>query len=217
MKLQHVSLFAVTIFILAACTFPPPTPMPPPPPTSTPTPPSAPSTPIPGMTCESLDTLLLGKQITVSAPPGNSFQPPTMDIAAHPFTSGNGTITPTGYAKIENGGHAGGFANEINVNNITLSVSIGFGQTLQKVHLSFGEYGGNLNVSINNNLVNFSNFADIAGTTIGGATVNLISGGGGNDKGQIEFTGNMTDQASGLGQFSVGGQELYIDDICFTP
>src|SRR5262245_11003152 len=111
--------------------------------------------------------------------------------------------------------HAGGAGNEINVNNIMLSVSRGFGATLQKIRLSFGEYGGNLNLSVANKFVNVSNFADIAGTTINGVTVNLLSGGGGNDMGEIEFTGNMIDQASGLGQFSIGGQELYIDNICY--
>ena len=205
MNLQRVSLFVISTVILAACA------------PATPRPQPAPPTPIPGMTCESLDTLLISKQITVTSPPGNSFQPPTMDIGAHPFAWASGTLTPNGFAKIENGGRAGGFANEINVNNIMLSVSIGFGKTLQKVHLSFGEYGGNLNVSINNKLVNFRNFSDIAGTTINGVTVNLVTGGGGNDMGQIEFTGHMIDQASGLGQFSIGGQELYIDDICFIP
>jgi len=206
MNLHRISLFAlISVVILAACA--PITPVPQPAQTTT---------PVAGMTCESLDTLVLGAEIKVNSPwPGNSFQPPTMDIGVRPFTWGNGTVTPDGFARIENGGHAGGSANEINVNNILLTVSRGFGQTLQKVQLSFGEYGGNLNVSVNNKLVNFSNFSDIAGTTINGVTVNLISGGNGNDKGQIEFTGNMADQASGLGQFSIGGQELYIDDICF--
>ena len=199
MNLQRICFFTViSVFVLVACT-----PRNPPPP--------------PGMTCESLNTLLLGGRITVTVPPGNSFQPPTMDIGAHPFTYASGVLTSNGFAMIENGGRAGGVGNEIKVNNILISISIGFGKTLQKVRFSFGEYGGNLNVSINNKLVNFSNFADIAGTTINGVTVTLISGGGGNDKGQIEFTGNMIDQASGFGQFSVGGQELYIDDICFVP
>jgi hypothetical protein len=203
MKLHCIRLCtAFSIIILAACK----------PITSpTPAPPSA------ATTCESLDSLTLGQQITVTAPPGNSFQPPSMDIAAHPFTWSSGTTTSNGFARVEDGMLAGGSGREINVNNILLSISIGFGQTLQKAQLSFGEYGGNLNVSINDEFVNFNNFNDIAGTTIGGVTVNLLSGGNGNDMGVIEFTGNMIDQSAGLGQFSVGGQELYIDDICVTP
>src|SRR5262245_30004152 len=119
------TLAVVSAVVLAACT---------------PTPP-----PTPAMTCESLDTLTPGQQITATAaPPGNSFQPPTMDIAAHPFTFASGTQTTGGFAKIETGLHAGGAGNEINVNNIMLSVSRGFGATLQKIRLSFGEYGGNL-------------------------------------------------------------------------
>jgi hypothetical protein len=174
-------------------------------------PPAAPSF----ATCESLDSLALGSRIVIGPPPINSFQPPTMDIAAHPFTWRNGTMTSNGYAEIQSAGRAGGSRNEMAVNNLLVSISVGFGQTLQAVRISFGEYGGNLNVSVNNAFRNFDDFAQINGTTIGGVQVSVPSGGLGNDLGQIEFVGTMTDQASGLGQLAVGGQELWIDDICF--
>ncbi len=36
--------------------------------------------------------------------------------------------------------------------------------------------------------------------------------------GVLELTGTMPDQAFGLGgQFAIGGQELWIDDICYQP
>lgn len=172
--------------------------------------------PAPVATCESLDALPLGATAVVGVPPVNSFQPPTMDIGARPFQLFNGNTATNGSARIENGGHAGGTGNEIKVNNIVMAVSLGPGQILKTIRFNFGEYGGNLNVSVNDNLANFSNFADINGKTIGGVTAKVLSGGLGNDKGMIEFAGNMNYQASGLGQFAVGGQELYIDNICFT-
>lgn len=138
-----------------------------------------------------------------------------MDIAAHPFTWSNGGITQDGLARIENSGRAGGSGTEIGVNNLTVSVSRGFGQVLQKARFAFGEYGGNINVSINNSLVNVDNFAALNNQVIGGVTVTVLSGGLGNDKGVVEFQGMMPDQNNGLGQLAVGGQELWIDDICF--
>lgn len=178
-----------------------------------PLPPAPPTT---FATCEPLSSLTLGSRIIVGAPPANSFQPPTMDIGARPFTWSSGTVTSSGYAAIQNGGRAGGLGNEMAVNNIVVAISLGFGQTLEGVRFSFGEYGGNLNLSINNQFVNFNNFSQIHGQTISGVRVNVLSGGLGNDKGQIEFVGHMIDQASGLRQFAVGGQELWIDDICFN-
>jgi hypothetical protein len=166
-------------------------------------------------TCESLDTLTPGARVVVGVPPANSFQPPTMDIGARPFIWANGTSTSTGYAEIQTGSKAGGSGNEMQVNNILVTFSVGFGQTLETLRFSFGEYGGNLNLWINNQFTNFNNFADIHGKTIGGVQVNVLSGGNGNDKGQIEFVGHMVDQAGGRGQLAVGGQELWIDDICF--
>jgi hypothetical protein len=171
--------------------------------------------PAPTTTCESLDTLTPGARAVVGVPPVNSFQPPTMDIGARPFTWASGVSTSTGYAEIQTGSKAGGSGNEMQVNNILVTFSVGFGQTLETLRFSFGEYGGNLNLWINNQFTNFNNFADIHGTTIGGVQVNVLSGGNGNDKGQIEFVGHMVDQAGGRGQLAVGGQELWIDDICF--
>ena len=74
-----------------------------------------------------------------------------------------------------NVGRAGGTGNEVAVNNILMTISVGFGQTLEAVRFSFGEYGGNLNVSVNNQFVNFDNFSRIHGTTIGGVKVNVLS------------------------------------------
>ena len=197
--------------LIAACA---PIPTPPPP---TPAPPTSPPPTPPGMTCESLDSLVPKTQITVLAPPpGNSFQPPSMDLAAHPFTWGNGTMTPDGFAEVDDQGRAGGSGYDVEVNNVLLSVSIGAGQALQQLQLTFGEYGGNLNLSVNNQLVNFNDFVNIAGTVIAGVKVDLLYISPSNDLGQILFQGPMMDQAAGLGQFSVGGQELWIDDICFS-
>ncbi|GAA1502427.1 hypothetical protein GCM10009677_37580 [Sphaerisporangium rubeum] len=185
-----------------------------PPPSPVTTPPS-PSSTAPAYTCEPLDSLTLGKTITIGPPPGSSYQPPLMDIAAHPFTLANNTTTANGHAKTENSGKAGGSGVEIRVNNLTLSISRGFGQVLRRVRFSFGEYGGNINVSANNQLVNVDNFSALHRKTIGGVEATVLSGGLGHDNGVIEFSGTMRDQQNGLGQLAVGGQELWIDDICF--
>ena len=171
----------------------------------------------PPLTCESLDTLTPGTTIAVGAPPTNSFQPPLMDIAAHPFTWFNGGVTTAGFSRTETGGLAGGSGVELQVNNVTLSISRGFGQSLSHVRVAFGEYGGNLNVHVGNAFVNVDNFAALHGKTVGGVTITVLSGGAGNDKGVVEFAGTMPDQANGLGQVAIGGQELWLDDICFAP
>jgi hypothetical protein len=166
-------------------------------------------------TCESLNTLPVGKTIKLGPPPINSFQLPTMDIAAHPFVWSNGAATSAGDAETDTAGKAGGSGVELSVNNMTLSVSVGSGQSLTAVRFAFGEFGGNLNLSVNNAFQNFDNFAAVHGKVLGGVSVNVVSGGSGNDSGVIEFVGMMPDQTGGLGQLAVGGQELWIDDICF--
>jgi hypothetical protein len=68
---------------------------------------------------------------------------------------------------------------------------------------------------VNNKFLNVDNFAALNNKVLGGVNITVLSGGLGNDKGVIELQGLMPDQNNGLGQLAVGGQELWIDDICF--
>ncbi|GIG20198.1 hypothetical protein Cch01nite_09220 [Cellulomonas chitinilytica] len=176
-----------------------------------------PPRPIPAFVCESLDSLPVGLTVVNGLPPVNSFQPPLMDIAAHPFAWASGVTTTAGQATTEAGGRAGGSGTEIRVNNIVLSVSIGFGQVMHAARIRFGEYGGNVNLSVDGVTANVADLASLNGKTMGGVTVSVPTGGFGNDMGVLELTGTMPDQAFGLGQFAIGGQELWIDDICYQP
>jgi len=125
----------------------------------------------------------------------------TMTIA--PFQWGNGQMTSNGFARIDDQGLAGGSGQDINTNNVNLSFDLG--DPVHKLTLNFGEYGGNLNIEINGAFVNFQNFTDINGTTIGNVSVSVVNGSG-NDIGQLTLDGNIE-------TFSIGGQELWLDDV----
>jgi hypothetical protein len=92
----------------------------------------------------------------------------------------------------------------VQVNNVNLSFD--FAVPLRELTMNFGEYGGNLNIQINGVFRNFSNMAELDGTTIGGVGISVVNGMG-NDAGLLELTGRTTD-------FAIGGQELWIDDVC---
>ncbi len=169
------------------------------------------------MRCEKFDSLPVGSQITaylLNPAPNNTWQPPNGDFWGAKFVSANGNSTDTGYARITRAGHARGSGLEMMVNNINLCFSANFGQVLKRITVAFGEYGGNLNLMINRQFVNFSNFRDIHGQTIGGVKVNVVTGGAGHDSGQIEFTGDIYDQRW-WGHLALGGQELWLDNLCW--
>lgn len=150
--------------------------------------------------CVGFESLTLGTTYHV----GDSFVDSGVVITAQPFVWSNGTPTSNGYAQVGNAGLAGGAGLEMQVNNINLEFD--FGRPLLGLSLDFGEYGGNLNIQINGDFRNFENFADINGLVIGGVKV-FVANGLGNDKGHLGLTGIIH-------QFSVGGQELWIDDVC---
>lgn len=169
------------------------------------------------MRCETFDTLALGSQITVHAlnpVPTNTFQPPNGDFWGAGFVDSKGGSNNGGFARITNTLRAGGSGNEVMVNNICLCFSAGFGQVLQRITFAFGEYGGNLNLVLNGRFVNFNNFLDIDGQLIQGVRVKVVSGGGGQDMGKIDFMGPINDQMW-WSHLAIGGQELWIDDWCW--
>ena len=120
------------------------------------------------------------------------------------FNSAAGQTTNSGFAEAQNGSHSGGTGNELDVNNV--SIGFAFPTVLMGLSMRFGEFGGNLNLRINGDFANFDNFADINGKIIGGVLVSVVNGFG-NDFGMLVDSGSITD-------FEVGGQELYIDEIC---
>jgi len=134
---------------------------------------------------------------------GDVFAAGDLSYTVKEFQWSNGTWYSGGHALVGTGGLAGGSGKEINTNNVNLE--FGFDAPLRSLHLLFGEYGGNVNISVNGDFRNFQNLSQINGTTIGGVEVSVVNGFG-NDSGSLTLTG-MIDQ------FGIGGQEFYIDGL----
>jgi len=97
-------------------------------------------------------------------------------------------------------GHTG---KDLNLNNI--SVRFEFKAAYSKLTLYFGEYGGNINLTINGILKNTNDFLDLDGSTVGGVLISVTMATP--EKGLLTLEGNIH-------SFSVGGQELWIDHVC---
>ena len=160
----------------------------------------APTATPPPFVCIDFEGPALGAEFHV----GDTFPESGTPITLEDFQWSNSVWTSAGFARIENGGLAGGSGKEIQVNNVNLRFA--FGNPTPGLKMRFGEYGGNLNIDINGAFRNFENFADIDGATIGGVNVVVVNGLG-NDMGSIVLTGVIN-------SFAIGGQELWLDDIC---
>ena len=134
---------------------------------------------------------------------GNTFTTNGHLFELDQFQWGNLVWTSNGHAYVDNQLLAGGSGLDLELNNINLDTN--FVGPVSSLGLVFGEYGGNLNIEINGDFLNFSQLADINGATIGGCTI-AVTNGFGNDQGTFLATGS-------IGQFALGGQELWIDDI----
>jgi hypothetical protein len=154
----------------------------------------------PATCCVEFESLPLSTSYNVS----DSFSDSCAKVSIEPFVWNNGTVYSGGYARVGNSALAGGTGQEMQVNNVNLAFD--YGASLKRLTLVFGEYGGNLNIDVNGDFRNFDNFDDIDGATIGGATV-AVANGLGNDKGRLELTGIIH-------SFAVGGQELWVDNVC---
>jgi hypothetical protein len=136
---------------------------------------------------------------------GDSFTSDGINVSIEPMIWSDGTSYFGGVANVIDWGWAGGTGLELNTNNCTAALdfagSIG---SQPAVQLLFGEYGGNVNLSVNGDFANVNNPIDLHGMMLGGCLVEVIAGGFGADSGRMIISGVV-------GKLSIGGQEFALD------
>ncbi len=152
------------------------------------------------------DDLTLGNTYYVS----DVFYTGIVEVFTAPFNLIDGSVSSAGETAVEDGGNAGGSGLEMRLSEINLDFN--FGGPVNGLKIRFGEYGGNVNLIINGVLQNVDDFAMLNGMNVGGVDVHVFNGFG-NDMGGIE----LCPADSAINMFVLGGQELWIDDICLTP
>jgi hypothetical protein len=158
-----------------------------------------------GETCIDFDALALDTNYHN----GDSLTEDRTLLMIGPFQWGNGTWTFGNMAEVDPGAKAGGSGNSLQLNNVDATFGVG---CATKISVHYGEYGGNVNLRVNGDFRNTDNFSDLTNSSVGGANivVTLISPAGEhNEFAVLEITGTITD-------FALGGQELWIDDVCIT-
>jgi hypothetical protein len=94
---------------------------------------------------------------------------------------------------------------ELQLNNI--NDTIDFGGTVDRLLLAFGEFGGNVNLEINGDCRNASDFSELSNQLIGGVYVGVEEfGDPGQSCGALYAIGPID-------EFKIGGQELWIDNV----
>ncbi len=128
------------------------------------------------------------------------------DILVEQFQWGNGTWTSSGTAQIDNHNYAKGSGNDLNANNVNLNFQYDF--PLDKITFNFGELGGNNNIKINGDFKNIDNLISLNTTTLGNVQITVNASQNGNNwYGEVKLEGTIN-------EFVIGGQELWLDDIC---
>ena len=143
--------------------------------------------------CVQFEDLLEGTRYEVPA----SFSSSGVTITTSAFQWSNGTWTPAGFVEVDDQGESGGTGLDMIVNNITLNFA--FGRQVESLRMFYGEYGGNVNLTINGELRNVFDFDELDGQLVGGVMVEVNVSPG--DFGVMIFSGTIS-------SFSVGGPEL---------
>ena len=91
------------------------------------------------------------------------------------------------------------------INNVNLALD--FGGTVGEISFLFGDFGGNVNLTVNHAQANATSMLGLV-TSLGGTSI-IISDFGGS-RGKVTINGPIH-------AFSVGGQELSIDNLNYYP
>ena len=145
-------------------------------------------------------------------PVGSTITSAGYELQVRPFQLGDGTLATDGLAIARNSSEAGGSGHELQIANVNVSLDISATldvDAVDGIQVRFAELGGNVNLAINGDLRNAQQFRDFDGMTIGGAVVSVNSSANqfNNERGLLVVDGKVS-------SFAIGGQELFIDEMC---
>jgi hypothetical protein len=146
------------------------------------------------------------RRVGAEFPVGSTFVSNGVPIHVQEFYADVGSCTNPvlGEAEVVSEGPACGTGNEIWVNNTNLEFDYGVPLSAWKV--DFGEYGGNVNLTVNGECASVPDFTDLP-AVLGGVTVTAMHfGEPGQSCGSLLLEGFIE-------QVSIGGQELAIDNV----
>lgn len=133
--------------------------------------------------------------------PGTNFSSQQASLSVHP-----GPFANPKHLKINTASHSGGSGLDARFNNVVADIS--FDRQPESIVLQFGDLGGSLYLSINDSILTPTDFVSLDGQTIAGVDiyVDAITNG-------FNWYGMMT-LVGPVIQLSIGGQELWVDNIC---
>jgi hypothetical protein len=135
---------------------------------------------------------------------GNSLSANGVAIQVEQFQYSSGGWTTGGSARIHDEQYGGGTGLDLYPNNCNLNFQFAYPGV--SITFKMGEYGGNNNIRVNGVFQNVLDLSTLDGTIIGGVAIAVAAG----NPTTMTLTGNITG-------FTIGGQEFWLDDICFTP
>ena len=140
------------------------------------------------------------------------FQDSGATLVVQEFDWGGGTMTSDGEASVhdQSEGYMEGNQETPYLWTNNVNIDFMFGCPLDGLSFRYAYWGGSINTSVNGDMQDFSIFSDIHGQQLGGVDVTVAvdpAVSSGHEEGVVTLEGRID-------SFSVGGQELAIDDVC---
>jgi hypothetical protein len=129
-----------------------------------------------------------------------------IEIAVEKFQRADGTWSTDGKVVVDTRNYSKGSGNDLNTR--AANVRFMFDYPINGIKLKFGELGGYNNIHVNNEFQFVEDLVSLDNTTIGGVQVKIDAVQQGNN-----WYGRMTLDGT-INGFMIGGQELWLDDIC---
>ncbi len=159
-------------------------------------------------TCFDFSSMVVGTQYFW----GDTINTPTATVEMKKFQWSNGTWTANGVATIVASSFAAGSpTKELNLNNIMAQVIPD--TPAYAANYLYADLGGNVNFGVNGDFRNVADLVDLDGTVVGGCDITVTETAFfGGVRGEVIIS---PQEGVEIEKFGVGGQEFYIDDVCF--